>query len=210
MRLLATISAATILCSSCGSEHADHSTQQSLSSKIAVRPVDSVKTADQIKHSETFKPVAPESLLESFIYCRENAENSFTCKYFIARAIHQFYGVDDFMTSDGNYLDYELIRPAIESSAQWTRIGEAGKQEVLIAAQEKANDGHAVLGISEQDKYGHIVLILPGKLKHAANWNLNCPDVASFFMIKGITPYVNKSMAYSWSSPAGIGIYVRD
>jgi hypothetical protein len=150
-----------------------------------------------------------EELFEDFLYCRDNADNDFSCKYHIAKAICEYYGINDFKLKDGNYMDYEHIAPFVMQSQNWFKIGEAKQQDALNRAQQQVENGFATLAFSPE-KYGHIVLILPGKLKPAPSWNnLKCPDVASFFMTKNLEPFVNKSMAYAWSKPDGILIYSR-
>ncbi|MBX7093726.1 MAG: hypothetical protein K1X56_03315 [Flavobacteriales bacterium] len=152
-----------------------------------------------------------EEMLESFEYCKENAENSMTCKYFIAKAICWYYDITDFETEDGRYVDFEEIRPIVLSSKAWHLAGPASSQSALDAAMNAANEGKAAIAISERDKYGHVVLILPGKGEKAPAWGgLTCPNVASFFMVPGLEPFVDKSMAYAWNSPDGIQVYVRD
>ena len=153
--------------------------------------------------------VVPEDLLESFNYCRESAENTLQCKFFIAKAIEEYYGVSDFKVND-EYIDYEKIKDAVETSPQWTKLGAASDQNVLNAAQKNANEGKAVLAIKTDEEYGHVVLILPGQLEKAPSWEgLSCPKVASFFMIPSLQPFVNRSIAYAWKNPTGIFIYAR-
>lgn len=210
MRLLATFSASVLLISSCSDDNESSASQNNIPGQQLIKQ-DSTKMNNSGEDKATsIVKTDLNDLLESFIYCRENSESSLTCKYFIAKAIDLYYGINDFKGDDGNYVDYEFIRPRIESSERWKRIGDAEDQSVLDLAQQHVNDGKAALAISENGAYGHVVLILPGSLHFAPNWKLNCPNVASFFMISGVKPYVDKSMAYSWSSPVGVGVYIRE
>lgn len=193
---------------SCGSESPvpDEMVQDTV-----ISPEYTDTTVSESENAETLSGRPdPEELLESFIYCTESAENSMTCKYFIAKAICMYYRINDFETDEGTYINFEEILPRIKSSDKWYRAGDAINQDVLVKAQDAVNIGKAALAISDQEQYGHVVLILPGKTEAAPAWkNLSVPQVASFFMVPGIQPFVNRSMAFAWRAPEGIGIYIR-
>lgn len=204
------LSALILVIASCNAEKKD----------IAHKSMDTVKNT--IKLSDTLNYQLPpndslslglnnniEELFDDFMYCRENAENEFSCKHYIAKAICEYYGINDFKLKDGNYMDYENIAPFVMQSQNWFKLGNADDQDVLNRAHQQVENGFATIAFSPE-KYGHVVLILPGKLKTAPSWNnLNCPDVASFFMTKNLEPFVNKSIAYAWAHPEGIVIYSR-
>jgi hypothetical protein len=212
MRLLASISLACVLLSACSAEQ---------TSTPEIQKGNQLSTADTVSGNQNTSNLPVDSstiqsrpdvdeLLESFTYCRDNSENSLTCKYFIAKAICQFYGIEDFKGSDGEYIDFEEILPEVKASNLWERAGDANDQLALDKAQKAANNGKAALAISEGDKYGHVVMILPGTQEKAPSWgNLNCPKVASFFMVPDLEPFVERSLAFAWSTPVGIGIYIR-
>lgn len=212
MRILASIALVCLLFSACGTEEAANpeikkGNQPKDTTDPGVHHNQNNTAVDSVQ--EQSRPDVFE-LLESFTYCRDNSENSLTCKYFIAKAICQFYAIDDFKGSDGEYIDFEEILPTIKQSGQWERAGDANDQLALDKAQKAANNGKAALAISEVDKYGHVVMVLPGAQEPAPSWgNLNCPKVASFFMIPDLEPFVERSMAFAWSTPVGIGIYIR-
>lgn len=174
---------------------------------IAHSSVDTLSLSDTLENKGK---ITMQEILESFRYCKETAENSLQCKYFIAKAIHDYFGIADFRIK-GNYVDFEHIHPLVRSSEKWKNLGSAGNQKTLNEAQELANKGKAVLAIHTDSKFGHVVIIMPGKLEKAMSWgNLNCPQVASFFMIQDYESFVDKSIAFAWSSPEGIEIFARE
>ncbi|HYG51317.1 MAG TPA: hypothetical protein VD905_10465 [Flavobacteriales bacterium] len=174
---------------------------------IAHGEVDTLGLSDTLKNKGK---ITMEEILEAFRYCKETAENNLQCKYFIAKAIHDYFGISDFRIK-GNYVDFEYIHPIVRSSTRWRNLGAAGLQKTLNDAQEFANKGKPVLAIHTDSRLGHVVIVMPGKLEKAANWGgLNCPQVASFFMIQDMESFVDKSIAFAWESPEGIEVFVRE
>jgi hypothetical protein len=174
---------------------------------IAHAEVDTLEVSDTLKNKGK---LTMQEILESFRYCKETAENDLQCKYFIAKAIHDYFGVSDFRLK-GNYVDFENIHPIVRSSTKWRNLGPANSQKTLDEAQLLANKGRVVLAIHTDSKLGHVVIIMPGKLEKAVSWGgLNCPQVASFFMIQDMESFVDKSIAFAWSKPDGIEIFARE
>jgi hypothetical protein len=107
-------------------------------------------------------------------------------------------------------VDYENIKNLIENNPEWEKIGEANDQNVLEKAQVNANKGIPTIAINTNDLYGHVVIITKGNLTKAHNWNgLMAPDCASFFMVKKVKPFVNKSMGYAYSTPESVYLYTK-
>ena len=153
-----------------------------------------------------------DDLLDEFKKCRKNStKNLLDCKYMIAKALCVFYEIDDFKKK-GDYVDYHEMHDIILGKyGTWKRIGDATDQGALEKAQQYANNGQATVAVSANDKYGHVVIIIPGELTKAPSWNgLNVPNCASFFMIYQLEPFVGKSLAYAWSSPNKIQLYTRE
>lgn len=170
------------------------------------------KTADTLEQADTLTNrgrVTMASILDAFIYCKETAETPLQCKHFVAKAIHDYFGVKDFMLN-GNYVDFENILFMVRSNTRWQSLGLARDQETLDKAQQLANLGRPVLAIQTNSQYGHIVIVMPGQLQAAPNWGgLKCPVVASFFMVDDLDSFVDRNMAFAWSSPEGIEIFAR-
>lgn len=174
---------------------------------IAHGSIDTLHLSDTLENKGK---ITMQEILEAFRYCKETAENELQCKYFIAKAIDDYFGVKDFMVN-GNYADFENILFMIKSNTKWKSLGPANAQKSLDEAQRIANLGKPVLAIQTTSKFGHVVIVMPGKQEKAMSWgNLNCPQVASFFMIQDYESFVDKSIAFAWSSPEGIEIFARE
>ncbi len=151
-----------------------------------------------------------DDLIAEFETCRNNStKNLLDCKHFTAKAICEFYEIDDF--EDGaSYVDYDKMHEMIwGKQGAWKVIGIASNQDDLKKAQEYANNGQATVAISNRDKYGHVAIILPGHLKPGRSWGLDVPNCASFFLVKSLKPFSDKPLNYAWSSNKDIILYTR-
>lgn len=171
--------------------------------------VDTAAIARPLRENAFEPRLSPRELLENFNYCQDNAETELTCKFFIAKAISEYYGINDFKDGD-NFVDYENIRNMVENDPDWEKLGEATDQLVLEKAQVNANKGIPTIAINTDNLYGHVVIITKGNLTKAHNWNgLMAPNCASFFMVKSVKPFVNKSMGYAYSTPESVYLYTK-
>ncbi len=80
-------------------------------------------------------------LIDEFNDCRTSStKNLLDCKYFIAKAICDFYQIDDFY-KDGEYVDYHEMHDMIHGQfGTWKVLGDATNQKALETAQEHANN----------------------------------------------------------------------
>lgn len=150
-------------------------------------------------------------LLAEFNECIQSSTiGMIDCKHFTAKAICNFYEINEFETDNG-YVNYEEMYDIIRGKFHtWELLGEATDQEVLQKAQEKANNGQATVAVSRKSVYGHVAMIVPGTLQKAPSWGgLDVPLCASFFLVKGLDSFIEKSLAYAWSSPHDIVIFYR-
>ncbi len=171
--------------------------------------VDTAAIAKPLREKIFVPRLTPRELLENFNYCRDNAETDFTCKFYIAKAICEYYGIEDFKKGE-TFIDFEKIHASVDESDAWIKLGEATDQDVLEKAQVAANSGKATIAVNINDTYGHVVLIVKGKLTKAHNWKgLMAPNCASFFMVKNMEPFVNKSMGYAFATPESVYLYTK-
>lgn len=199
---------AVIALNSCTTEELDSAPTNS-EPKVKHGKVDpSVIANDSL--SKNFLPrLTPRELLENFTYCQDNAETELMCKFYTAKAICDYFGINDFKKGE-IYLDYEKIIDEVKNNADWENIGEATDQKNLEQAQILANRGKATIAIDTKSRYGHVVLITKGKLEKAHNWKgLMVPTCASFFMVKNVKSFINKSIAYAYSTPEGVYLYTK-
>jgi len=151
-----------------------------------------------------------------FIYIRENWKSQLiipvliTDNNYVARNFFcEFNGIDDFKV-DGEYVIYDSIRPIIEISSVWSKLGSGADASVLSKAQENANNGVPTVAIDVSQSYGLVVLILPGEAKKASKWDGNLvPNAACFTHVKSSTPFINKSVAYAFRTSENIVFYSR-
>ena len=158
------------------------------------------------------KMLVMDNLVTEFIACRNSStQNLHDCKYFIAKALCEFYQIDDFKKGN-SYVDYQEMHDIILGKfGTWSYVGLASNQEALEKAQEYANNSQATVAVSVKSDYGHVAIILPGSLSQAPSWKgLQVPVSASFFMTMRLEPYSGKSLAYAWSSPEDIKIFTKD
>lgn len=175
--------------------------------KIAITTSDTTELTDTLENKGK---ITMSEIMDAFLYCRETAENNLQCKYFIAKAICDYFGINDFKI-EGEYIDFERILYVVRSNTKWKSIGFATSQNTLIQSQDFANRHKPVIAIQTNSKFGHVVIILPGKLEKAMNWGgLTVPKCASFFMIDEMEPFIDKSIAFAWGSPDGIEFFVRE
>lgn len=93
-----------------------------------------------------------------------NAANSGVdaCTVFAAEALAQFYGIDDYIDSNG-LARYRCVDWLPELKEAWPQIGKADDPFALKLAQDWANAGFAVIALSGTPN--HAALVIPGKLR---------------------------------------------
>lgn len=156
------------------------------------------------------KKIAIETILEEYNDCKSNAESNHDCKSFVARAICEYNGIKD-LIKDGEYIEYhEIYDYIISSSSSWKSLGFAPEAKVMADAQKLANDGYAVIAINTEDKHKLSVLIVKGELTKSSNWGAEVPTCAAFFPASSsLESFINKTINYAWSNPAGVEFFVR-
>lgn len=147
-----------------------------------------------------------------FMECKNYSTKKFDCKEFPAKAVNGYFGIADFIDekADGGYVAIEDIMAHVESASNWEKLGPATDQGVLDQAQQNANEGKAVIAISDQQGIGNVAIIMEGKQESSGSWGgLNCPNSASFFMKNHKGSYVGKKLSFAWGKPDGIWVYGR-
>ena len=154
------------------------------------------------------KRLTIETILEEYNDCSANSESRNDCKNFTARAICEYYGIDD-LKIDGEYVEYHAIFDFVTTDATWKNLGLATVQESLDNAQQMANDGFPVVAIDTEDKHKLAIIIIEGEQVKSGSWGLNAPTCAAFFPASGPEPFIHKTLNYAFSSPEGIQLWVR-
>lgn len=159
--------------------------------------------------SETSQKIM-DDLVEDCEACKATSKkNLLDCKHFTAKAICEFYEIDEFKKGH-DFIEYNEMHDIILGKfGTWVLLGDASDQEVLKVAQTKANNGQATVAVSTKSAYGHVVIIVPGHLEEGKSWGLDLPNCASFFMVKNLKSFSSKPLNYAWRSPNDIKIYTR-
>lgn len=158
----------------------------------------------------TNNKVSIEQILEEYNECRELAETNKECKFFTARAICEYNGIDDFMIN-GSYIDYHDIYETIQNSGNWSLLGWATDPDVLEQAQKVANSKQPIVAIKTDDKNLFTVLIVEGEAVKSTKWGGKAPICAAFFPVSSkIDPFIDQSLNYVWSKPEGVAFYIRN
>jgi hypothetical protein len=165
-------------------------------------------TEEEKKEESKQKRIKIETILEEYNDCSANAESRNDCKNFTARAICEYYGIDD-LKKGGEYVEYHDIFDFVTKDANWKNLGMATEQETLDNAQKMANDGFAVVAIDTEDKHKLAIIIIEGEQVKSGSWGLNAPTCAAFFPASGPKPFIHKTLNYAFSSPKGIQLWVK-
>ena len=160
------------------------------------------------KEISTQKRLTIEAILEEYNECSANAESRNDCKNFTARAICEYYGIDD-LKKDGEYVEYHDIYDFVTADASWKNLGMAAEQKTLDNAQQMANNGFAVVAIDVKDKHKLAIVIIEGEQVKSGSWGLKAPTCAAFFPASGPKPFIHKTLNYAFSSPEGIQLWVK-
>ncbi|MDY8135254.1 hypothetical protein [Aquimarina sp. 2201CG5-10] len=148
-------------------------------------------------------------IIQDFIQCKEKASERTDCRNRITQVISETYDLSEFNDPKLGFVIYDSIRPIIEASTYWQKIGTATDQETLNKATEHANNGGLSLIIDTSTDYGHVVMILPGDIKKSGSWNMNLPDVLSLLNYKPEKSFYNKSLSYAFEKSEDLQIYTR-
>ena len=141
-------------------------------------------------------------LVVDFKACKGTIENNYNpCSKFSGESLKVVYGLDDFYSKDLNrYMTGTEIASFLETSGLWQKSGMGSDQAVLNAAQETANKKKAVVAVhTDEDGFGHIALILPGKATPSGLWKMNVPNCSSFFMNSPSSSFSEKGLSYAFA-----------
>ena len=140
---------------------------------------------------------------DRLVACQESdpASTQNPCHQFVAQALEQIYSVTDFKNG-GEYLRPSQIAELVSESADWIEIGPANNQQTLSTAQERANEGIAVIAVSPVNA----ALILPGQLIPSGSWELEVPNSASFFPWSPRGSYVGRGLSYAWQKTDSVDV----
>ncbi len=140
------------------------------------------------------------------------------CNYFVAKALSEVYGVDDF-TPDGHAGTWSTaneIADLVTKSPNWSLLGPANDQSTLANAAQGAANGQPVIAVIASNPNGHVALVLPGKLM-PSSWKdgngkyMNVPNSAAFSLDEVSKAYVfcRLSKTFTNATKDGVKLYWR-
>jgi hypothetical protein len=139
--------------------------------------------------------------LEQFINCTNSTGEKYQCSGFIGESIAKVYKTNAFFSEKlSRFLRINEITKSLVENDQWTPLGHAYDQQVLVEAQNQANARKAVIAVyTTTNGIGHIAVILPGKLQYSGSWGFNVPNAASFVYNDTGKSFVDKGLSYAFS-----------
>jgi hypothetical protein len=154
------------------------------------------------------------------------------CNRFVGFALANAYCVKDFgPNASGGYLVANEIMSRIGTTTGWTLLGKlpvvqdenrnvtispsdaAKAQQILDAAQQRANAGDAVVAGTQDADEGHLSLIIDGHTNGSGQWNpLLPPNSANMkhrFPADPNKSYIDKPLSYAFADPDDVLIYAK-
>lgn len=154
-----------------------------------------------------------QSSLQEFLAC-QNSGDTKACTKFLGVSLQTVYKVNDFYSpQSGRYMGVGEIASFLKTGKQWSQLGHAYDQGILLKAQDQANAKKAVVAVyTNEAGIGHVVVITPGKVQRSGSWGLDVPNAASFFATQPDKSFVDKSLAFAFSKSMlkDIVIYARN
>ncbi len=144
-----------------------------------------------------------------FKNCKQNSTNRNDCRNNSTKMIAEFYNITDFKNASGEYVVYDSIQSIIKKSDNWTKLGKASNQEVLVKAQAAANNGNATIAIDMSEKYGQVAMIIPGNLTNSLAWKLQVPNTAALVNYDASKSFMNKPLSYAFKSTENIVLFSK-
>lgn len=119
------------------------------------------------------------------------------CNLFVARAMSDIYGIDDFKAKTGYLSANQIAQKLVDGFNGWKPIGILLDDDNGACAQALANEGYPVIAALSEKDHGHVALIIPGKLN--SRWQgYQSPNSASFLLGKPQLSYIGKPLSFSF------------
>lgn len=149
-----------------------------------------------------------EENLTAFQSCKTNAQSKAECKYYISKAICEYYGIDDLKKEEA-FVDYDKIPTVISSNSNWYKIGDFNEENIQKGLEVVNNK--PVLVFNNNNSYVHVVAILPnGSQSKSLKWgNITVPDCVSYFPTRPNKSFTNKGINYAFSNADDLEIWTK-
>jgi hypothetical protein len=170
------------------------------------------------RDGESASMVAAQRVFVQFMSCVNSQRpdsSELSCNTFTATALEAIYPSLPILRvqhSDGTWMTTQELGDTItRDTATWQRLGKAGDQATLNKAQARAENGRAVVAVS-QGPLGehHAVIILPGPRTPSPRWHgLTAPNSVSFAHRSPHRSYVGCPLSYGFRQPDGVMLYTQ-
>ena len=150
-----------------------------------------------------------EENLTAFNDCKKNTPGKVKCKEFIAKAVCEYYGIDD-LKEGGNYVDYDKIPKNLKELGSWENLGDFDEKTIKSALNQLNNLGKPVLIFNEDASYVHVVPLAPnGKSVKSGKWgNISVPSCISYFPRRNDS-FTEKGINYAFKSAEDLTIWAK-
>lgn len=158
----------------------------------------------------TANPNAFEENLDEFKSCRSTKKTNAECKEFIAKAVCEYYGIDD-LKEGTNYVDYDKIPEKLKELDSWEKVGDFTEENIQTALEQLNNFGKPVLVFNEDDKYVHVVALAPnGKVLKSRKWgNISVPSCISYFPRRNDS-FTKNGINYAFKKADNLVIWMKN
>tara|TARA_B100000401_G_scaffold405112_1_gene319748 strand:- start:331 stop:957 length:627 start_codon:yes stop_codon:yes gene_type:complete len=150
-----------------------------------------------------------EENLAAFNACKESTPGKGKCKEYLAKAVCEYYGIDD-LKEGGNYVDYDKIPIKLKELDSWENLGEVDEENLATALEKLNNFGKPVLIFNEDASYVHVVALKPnGKSVKSGKWgNISVPACISYFPRRKDS-FTEKGINYAFKSADDLTIWTK-
>ncbi len=150
-----------------------------------------------------------EENLAEFNACKESTPGKGKCKEYLAKAVCEYYGIDD-LKEGGNYVDYDKIPIKLKELDSWENLGEVDEENLATALEKLNNFGKPVLIFNEDASYVHVVALKPnGKSVKSGKWgNISVPACISYFPRRKDS-FTEKGINYAFKSADDLTIWTK-
>lgn len=150
-----------------------------------------------------------EDNLIEFNNCKINEHGKGKCKEYLAKAVCEYYGIDD-LTDGQNYVKYDKIPEKLKELDSWKYIGNFNDENLKEALNYLNNLGNPVLIFNEDDSYIHVVALKPNdKLFKSGKWgNISVPSCVSYFPRRKDS-FSGKGINYAFRSAKNLSIWTK-
>ncbi len=156
-------------------------------------------------------PNAFQENLTTFQECKSSANSPADCKEFLAKAVCEYYGIED-LKEGGNYIDYDKIPAKLKELDTWQKVGDFNEENIQIALEQLNGFSKPVLVFNSNDSYVHVVALLPnGNVIKSRKWgDISVPACVSYFPTRPNKSFIKNGINYAFGAADGLEIWMKN